>query len=51
MRSQRKSHRRRFLTSSAAALVGTWATPKIVSSAALGDPSLPPASERITLGT
>jgi len=41
--------RRRFLASSAAALVGTWATPKIVSSAALGDRSTAPASERITL--
>jgi predicted dehydrogenase len=42
-------HRRRFLATSAAALVGTWAVPQIVSSGALGSPSLPPASERIAL--
>jgi predicted dehydrogenase len=49
MKAPRRSHRRRFLESSAAALVGTWAAPQIVPSAALGDQSVPPASERIAL--
>jgi predicted dehydrogenase len=49
MKSPRKSHRRRFLRSTAAALVGTWNAPYIVSSTALGGNALPPASERIAL--
>jgi len=49
MRSQRNLHRRGFLKSSAAAMVGAWAAPEIVSSAARGGGSSQPASERIAL--
>ena len=45
----KKFNRRHFFKSSTAALVGSRAVPDIISSAALGYQSLPPASDRIGL--
>lgn len=47
---EKSESRRSFLKKSAAAAAGSVAAPYVITSTALGNASVPPASERITLG-